>query len=81
MSAQPEAPVVYTPEQVADILHTSGRWIRDGVRSHKFPHIRVGKGRIAITADQLTQIIELCTNKPPVERPVRTIGTRARRIK
>ncbi|NGN83157.1 helix-turn-helix domain-containing protein [Arthrobacter silviterrae] len=70
---------VYTPQEVATLLHTSDRWIRDNIRSGKFPHLRVGKGRIIITAAQLDEIVALCTRAPSPPATERRIGTVADR--
>lgn len=74
-------PVIYTPEEVATILHTSGHWIRARIRAGQFPHLRVGKQRILITEAQLQQILTICTHTPDqLTAPVvRRIGTRAKR--
>lgn len=76
-----EPPTIYTPEEVATVLHTSEHWIRSQIRAGHFPHLRVGKQRIIITEEQLQQIVSICTHTPtPEPTPtIRRLGTRAKR--
>jgi len=53
--------VTSSPEQVADLLGTSGWWIREQVRRGRFEHLRVGGARIRLTSEQLEQVLEHAT--------------------
>jgi hypothetical protein len=80
MSAQPETPTFYTVQELADLFRIDPDTVRHQLKSG-WPHLRLGPRTVRFSTENVEQIKELCTNKPPAERTVRTIGTRARRIK
>lgn len=53
-------PTLYTPEQVAESLHVTVRWLEDRARRRLIPHARTGR-RLAFTAEQVQQIIEVAS--------------------
>jgi hypothetical protein len=51
----------FSPEEVAQILGTSAWWVREQARSGRAAHLRVGKGRIRLTASQVAALVDRVT--------------------
>jgi hypothetical protein len=50
-----------TPEQVAEMLGTSGWWVREQARRGRVPHLRFGHGRIVLLPEHVQALIRLVT--------------------
>lgn len=58
-------PRVRSVEEVADALGETGRFVKDKCRAREWPHVKLGRGRIAFTDEQYARVLELIAT--PVE--------------
>lgn len=70
---------IYTTAELAKMLRIDPATVRTNAHRGKWPHLEFGPKTIRFTADQVAQIIELCTAKPPAPPVERRIGTLAER--
>jgi excisionase family DNA binding protein len=67
--------LTYTPAEVAEMLGTTEWWIREQARRRRIPHLRLGKARILIRRDDISQILELfAIEAQPVQPTPLTAG-------
>ena len=78
----------FSPEAVAQILGTSAWWVREQARSGLAAHLRVGKGRIRFTANQVATLVDrvtvregtTLTERQPEETDAAVLGATVRSL-
>lgn len=57
---------VYTVEDLAELFQASTDWVRRGVQSRRFPHLRLGgkRGAIRFTMDHVHEIAAMHEQRP-----------------
>lgn len=58
---EPERDETCSPEDVAELLGTSGWWVREQVRRGRVEHLRLGGRRIRFTQKQVEQLVKFST--------------------
>lgn len=58
--------VVYTVDELAELFQTSRDWVRRGVQSQRFPHLRLGgkRGAVRFTTEHVHEIAAMHEQRP-----------------
>lgn len=60
-------PQVFTAAEVADALGQTEHYVTRQARTGKWPHIRVARGAIRFTQDDVDAVLELCRQRPAAQ--------------
>jgi excisionase family DNA binding protein len=53
-------PRLYTPAEAAEALRVGENYVLTQCRAGRWPHVRVARGAIRLTADDVARVVELC---------------------
>lgn len=57
-------PKVFTASDLADALDQTEHYVTRQARTGKWPHIRVARGAIRFTQEDVDAVLELCRRRP-----------------
>lgn len=58
-NAQPLTRLTYTPAEVAEMIGATEWWVREQIRRHRIPHVRLGKGRMLLRIADVPALLDI----------------------